>query len=110
MLQKRVKMQEKVRVRKRRFDDVESEGFQRMYLMSYATVAEPEYEVRIRTRLPILEPTCPHWNAFWMKGSSRSEIPSVHPIIRKPKNSPPQEFWRAEGEERLGFVRRSYLT
>lgn len=51
MFQKRVKMQEKVKVRKQRFDDVESEGFQRMYLMSYAKVDEPEYEVKIQTRV-----------------------------------------------------------
>lgn len=51
MFQKRVKMQEKVKVRKQRFDDVESEGFQRMYLVSFAKDHEPEYEVKIRTRI-----------------------------------------------------------
>lgn len=44
-------MQEKVKVRKQRFDEVESDGLQRMFLVGYSKVSEPEYEVRTRTRI-----------------------------------------------------------
>jgi hypothetical protein len=44
-------MQEKVKVRKQRFDDVESGAMQRMFLATFSKVDEPQYEIQVRTRI-----------------------------------------------------------
>lgn len=65
MFQKRIKVQEKVRARKQKFEDVTSAGY-----MCLTSSMQDEYETRIQTRVINLGTDLPHWSMLLILASS----------------------------------------